>query len=669
MIEFGRDICTNILLSSQKEWLVTNGIGGFAAGTVSGVLTRRYHGLLIAALQPPLGRTLLVTKIEETAYYAGKPYPLYADRWADGSVHPTGYLHIERFYLDRSIPVWEYGLDDPLVEKRIWMIPGENTTCVRYALLKPGNTPVSLVLRVLVNSRDYHGITQANASETPSIQVQSDSRGLQVQAANLQHTYYIHANGAQVECDVDWQPAYYLSAEAARGESPIEDHLAAGNFRIDLEPGHPVTVILSSEKRVAVDGESLLQVYRDHESEILTRANYLLTNSRTDEQAVEQLVLAADQFIVHRPTRSDPQGQTILAGYPWFSDWGRDTMISLPGLTLATGRPETARKILRTFAAYVDQGMLPNRFPDQGEVPEYNTADATLWFFEAVCTYYTNTADIDLLGELFPTLKEIIRWHLQGTRYQIHCDLRDGLLYAGEQNSQLTWMDVRIDGWAVTPRIGKPVEINALWYNALCSLADIANLLGQPGEAYQHAAQKALKGFKRFWNPKKRCLFDVLDGPTGDDASVRPNQLFAVSLHHSPLSEKLQKLVVDRCTQSLLTTFGLRTLAQDEPGYIGHYGGDRWQRDTAYHQGTVWAWLIGPLVSAHLRVYKDPELAWSFLHPLLVHLSEYGLGSISELFDGDPPHKPNGCPAQAWSVAEVLRSIQEIQQFMAQLQG
>ncbi len=513
MIEFGRDICTNILLSSQKEWLVTNGIGGFAAGTVSGVLTRRYHGLLIAALQPPLGRTLLVTKIEETAYHAGKAYPLYADRWADGSVHPTGYSHIERFYLDRSIPVWEFGLDDTLVEKRIWMIPGKNTTCVRYALLKPGNGPVSLVLRVLVNSRDYHGITLASATWTFGIQVQSDPQGFQVQADNLQQSYYIHANGVQVECKVDWQHAYYLSAEAARGESSIEDHLVAGNFRIDLEPGRPVTVIMSSEKPDALDGETLLQIYRDHESEILTRANYLLTNLRTDEHAVEQLVLAADQFIVHRPTRSDPQGQTILAGYPWFSDWGRDTMISLPGLTLATGRPETARKILRTFAAYVDQGMLPNRFPDQGEVPEYNTVDATLWFFEALRTYYANTADIDLIGELFPTLKEIIRWHLQGTRYQIHCDLQDGLLYAGEQNSQLTWMDVRIDGWTVTPRIGKPVEINALWYNALCSLADFANILGQPGELYQQVAQKALSGFKRFWNPEKGYLFDVLDGP------------------------------------------------------------------------------------------------------------------------------------------------------------
>jgi predicted glycogen debranching enzyme len=359
----------------------------------------------------------------------------------------------------------------------------------------------------------------------------------------------------------------------------------------------------------------------------------------------------------------------VIAGYPWFGDWGRDTMISLPGLALATGRPQIARSILLTFAKFVDQGMLPNRFPDQGELPEYNTVDATLWYFEAIRAYieYEDASGnpvhgSSLLKEVYPILQEIVDWHLRGTRYQIGVDSRDGLVFAGEPGVQLTWMDAKVDGWVVTPRIGKPVEINALWYNALGCMQGFARWLGESPEAYITLAQRVQTSFGRFWNEQKGYCYDVIDGPDGDDASLRPNQVFAVALPHSPLSPGQSRAVVDACARHLLTSHGLRSLAPIETGYQGHYGGSLLKRDAAYHQGTVWSWLIGPFVRAHLRVYGDRQQARAFLIPLVQHLSDHGLGSVSEIFDGDPPFTPRGCFAQAWGVAELLHAWLDTQE-------
>ncbi|MBS3785073.1 MAG: glycogen debranching protein, partial [Anaerolineae bacterium] len=352
----------------------------------------------------------------------------------------------------------------------------------------------------------------------------------------------------------------------------------------------------------------------------------------------------------------EAHGRSVIAGYPWFGDWGRDTMISLPGLTLTTGRPEVAERILRTFATFVDQGMLPNRFPDEAQDPEYNTVDATLWYVEALRAYHEATDDSDLLRDLFPILQDIISWHERGTRYNIRVDPADGLLTAGEPGVQLTWMDAKVGDWVVTPRIGKPVEINALWYNALRIIADFARRLEQSADTYEASAESARSGFARFWNEDAGHCYDVLDGPGGDDPALRPNQLFAVSLPYSPLSQKQQKAVVDACARHLLTSYGLRSLSPNDPAYIGHYGGDQRQRDAAYHQGTVWAWLIGPFVIAHLRVYGDREQARSLLAPFIHHVSAHGVGSVSEIFDGAPPFAPRGCIAQAWSVAELLRA-------------
>lgn len=374
---------------------------------------------------------------------------------------------------------------------------------------------------------------------------------------------------------------------------------------------------------------------------------------------INHLVLAANQFIVNRPVEQNPDGKTIIAGYHWFGDWGRDTMISLPGLTLATGYPEVAQFILRTFTKYVSRGMLPNVFPDGGQPPtedQYNTADATLWYFEAIRQYYATTGDNDLLHSLFPVLVDIIDWHRKGTRFNIKLDEHDGLIYAGAPGVQLTWMDAKVGDWVVTPRIGKPIEINALWYNALRTMSKFAQKLGKPYEQYDSMAEATHKGFERFWNEAKGYCFDVLDGPQGNDAALRPNQIFAVSLPESPFTVDQQRKIVEICEQKLLTSYGLRSLAQDNSQYIGHYGGDQAHRDGAYHQGTVWGWLLGPFVLAHLRIFNDVEAALQFLQPMSHHLLTAGLGTISEIFNGDAPMQPVGCIAQAWSVAEIIRA-------------
>ena len=679
MIDFGREVCGNMALSAKREWLVTNGIGGYASGTVAGLLTRRYHGLLIAALKPPLGRTLLLTKLDETATYDGHAYPLFANRWAVpvpalshergrdwNGVEPIGFYHLQRFHLEGTTPVWTFACADALLEKRVWMQPGANTTYIRYDLRRAA-APLALSVKAVVNHRDHHGNTYAGDWQ---MHVEPLARGLQVTAFDKAAPFYLLcpelrpepteglakglSDRAEAMPQHEWYREYFLSIERCRGLDALDDNLYAGHFRAVLHPGESLTLVASTEATPNLDSASAYAERQEHEQRMVTQSG--LTDA---PPCVQHLVLAADQFIVRRPLPDEPGGRSVIAGYHWFGDWGRDTMISLTGLTLVTGRHDVAARILRTFAHFVDQGMLPNRFPDGDESPEYNTVDATLWYFEAIRAYHAATNNDDaLVRGLFPVLQEIIEWHQRGTRYNIRMDPADALLYAGEQGVQLTWMDAKVGDWVVTPRIGKPVEINALWYNALRIMADFARLLGEPADGYEALAERACSGFARFWNEAAGCCYDLLDGPEGNDPALRPNQLFAVSLPHSPLTSRQQRGVVDACARHLLTSHGLRSLAPHDPAYIGHYGGDQRQRDAAYHQGTVWGWLIGPFVSAHLRVYGDRELARSFLKPLIQHLTDHGVGSISEIFDGDPPFTPRGCIAQAWSVAEVLRAWQ-----------
>ncbi len=652
LLDWGREVCGNLPVAESREWLCTNGIGGFASGTVAGLLTRRYHGLLVAALTPPLGRTLLVTKGDETVEYDGRSYRLGANRWADGSVDPQGYRELERFYLDGATPVWTYACGDALLEKRVFMEVGANTTYVQYRLVR-GRTPASLEISLLGNYRDYHSLTRGPGW---SMRVEPVPDGLRVTAFDGARPFAILGQRAELRPAHTWYEGFWLAEERRRGLDCREDHLHLGSARARLRPGQKLTLVLSTEPEPLLDGEAAWERRRRYEDDLRARWRRVDPAARRAPGWVEQLVLAADQFVVQRPLPDAPGGMSVIAGYPWFGDWGRDTMICLPGLTLATGRPEVARPILTTFARFVDHGMLPNRFPDRGEVPEYNTADATVWYFEAVRAYHAATEDDALIKDLYPVLEEILGWHRAGTRYGIGEDAADGLLHAGEPGVQLTWMDAKVGDWVVTPRIGKPVEINALWYNALRAMAGFARRLGRRAEPWDTLADRVRQGFARFWYETGGYLYDVIDGPDGHDAALRPNQIFAVSLPESPLDPARQRQVVDACARHLLTSFGLRSLAPGDPRYRGAYGGSVVDRDGCYHQGCAWGWLLGPFVLAHLRVYGDPEAAAGFLEPMAHHLADYGVGSVAEIFDGEPPFVPRGCIAQGWSVAETLRA-------------
>ncbi|MGH7356338.1 MAG: amylo-alpha-1,6-glucosidase [Candidatus Rokuibacteriota bacterium] len=653
-LAWGREICGRLELAESREWLCANGLGGFASGTVAGLPTRRYHGLLVAALTPPLGRTLLVSKADEAAEYADRTWALGANRWADGTVDPHGYSELERFELDGTTPVWTYALGDARLEKRIWMEPGANTTWTRYRVRRSSG-PVTLHLQALVNYRDYHGTTRGNGWH---MDVEPVDGGVRVTAYHGAHPVQLlcraPGGSARVAPAHTWFRGFHLACEAERGLEAYEDHLHVATFTTTLAEGETMVLVASAEARPPTDVEAAWRRRARHEADVLERWDR--GGDKNAPAWIRQLVLAADQFVARRPRADDPDGMTVIAGYHWFADWGRDTMIALPGLTLATGRADIGARILRTFARFVDRGMLPNRFPDTGETPEYNTVDASLWYFEAVRAHYQATGDARLVRDLYPVLETMVRAHLEGTRYGIGVDPADGLVRAGEPGVQLTWMDAKVGDWVVTPRMGKPVEVNALWYNALRAMAELARAIRRPSGEWETLARRAAAGFGRFWNAGAGHCFDVIDGPDGDDSALRPNQILAAALPASPLDATRRRAVVDACARHLLTSFGLRSLAPGHPAYRGRYGGDQTQRDGSYHQGTVWGWLLGPFALAHFAVYGDAVVARSFLSPMADHLTDYGVGSISEIFDGDAPFPPRGCIAQAWSVAETLRA-------------
>lgn len=662
IVHFGREVCGNLEAAESREWLATNGIGGFASGTIAGSMTRRYHGLLIAALQPPVGRYHLVAGLDETVVYLGSSYQLETHHWASGAIDPQGYFLLESFRLEGTTPVWTYALADALLEKRVWMAQGENTTYITYALLRAGS-PVSIELNALVNYRDFHSSTHAGDWR---MKVERIEHGVMILPFEDTARIFLRCANASCEPRHDWHRDGFLPAEKERGLDDHEDHLLAGQFHASLEVGDTLTFVASTDANASLDARTaaasrvrqdtaLLEAWTKQDSEAASSA----------PEWVRQLVLAADQFIVKRALPDQPDGHTVIAGYPWFNDWGRDTMIALPGVALATGRADIARQILLAFARFVDGGMLPNNFPDAGGKPEYNTVDAALWFFEAVRRYVAATNDTATLKTLYPVLSGMIDAHIGGTRYNIHADPADGLLFAGGPGVQLTWMDAKVGDWVVTPRTGKPVEINALWINALETMVKFARDSNLPADSFARLAQQAKASFQKFWNAERNCCYDVIDVPglantRTADAALRPNQILAVSLPVSPLSREQQKSVVDACAQQLLTSHGLRSLARGESGYQGHYGGDQRSRDAAYHQGTVWGWLVGPFALAHFRVYNDRMAALRFLEPLGSHINAYGLGSLAEIFDGDPPHTPRGCIAQAWTVGEVLRAYSEL---------
>ena len=566
-VQFGREVCGELDAAEAREWLVTNGLGGFASGTVAGTATRRYHGLLIAALQPPVGRTLLVAGLDESVRYLETSFPLATNRWSSGFVSPSGYLQIESFFLEGTKPVWRYALADALLEKRVWMKQGENTTIVQYTLVR-GDGPVEIDAKVLVNYRDFHATTQAGDWR---MSVEPVENGLRIRAFEGATPFYLKSAGASMQPRHEWYRDYFLPAEKERGLDDREDRLLAAQFHFPLVPQESVTLVFTTAEATSLDGEEARTAQSNHEWKLFQawqeQHNKVCSCSAEEEPGwLWQLVLAADQFVVRRALPEEPEGLSLIAGYHWFGDWGRDTMIALPGLTLPLGRPEIARRILLTFSRYLDAGMLPNNFPDSNGPSQYNTVDAGLWYLEALRQYYAATQDLELVQQLFPALVEIVDAHVRGTRYNIKVDPADALIFAGSPEVQLTWMDAKIGDWVVTPRIGKPVEINALWINALHTMADFARLLVRPGEGYEKLAEKATRNFQKFWNPERDCCFDVIDVPGGgNDASLRPNQIFGVALPVSPLSERQQKSVVDAVARHLLTSHGLRSLAPSEP--------------------------------------------------------------------------------------------------------
>lgn len=654
LVSFGREICGDVALAETREWLVTNGIGGFASGTVSAQLTRRYHGLLVAALKPPLERTVLVPKFDEVVEYDGRPYPLATNLWRSGVVEPQGYRRIEEFRLEGTSPVWTYACADALLSKKLWMEQGSNTTYVRYRLER-GSEKVKLILKTLVNYRDFHTLTRAG---TWRMSISRVEHGLRVKAFEGATPFYILSTGASAEPNHQWYRAFQLNAERLRGMNYQEDHLHAGTFVAELQPGESLLIVASTEPQPDLDLQSALQRHDDHERTTLRRFHD--AHQATQIPAwIDQLALAADQFVVKRKVQAT-EAYTVIAGYHWFGDWGRDTMVALPGLALVTGRPNVARDILLSWAKFENGGMLPNYFPESGEKPEYNTVDAALWFVLAVHAYWKRTHDIEFLKQVFPVLCDIVAANMRGTRYNIHLDRADGLLYAGAPGVQLTWMDAKVGNEVVTPRIGKPIEVNALWLNTLVVVKEFANELGSPAEDFEHSAEQAVKGFERFWNAPAGYCFDVLDGPEGNDASLRPNQILAAALPESPFDHERQRAIVDAVALHLQASPGLKSLAPDDPHYKGSYAGNQADRDEAYHQGTVWGWLMGPFVRAHLRVYNNPRVAASFLAPVVHHMQAHGLGTIGEIFDADAPFLPRGCIAQAWTVAGVMEAWEEI---------
>jgi predicted glycogen debranching enzyme len=644
LISFGPDIAADLPNALRREWLVTNGLGGYASGTLAGINTRRYHGLLVAALAPPVERTVLVAGSVDRVTYDRHRYPLSTHEYGDGTVDPHGYRQIVSFTLDGNLPVWTYAIADALLERRVWMAHGATTTYVMYRVIRASGD-LDLDISPLVTYRGFHSLNRGGGWLPGTVEIDS---GVEVRAFDGAVPYRVLADGARYAASNTWYWNFLHRQESERGLDDRSDLFVPGTFSKRLAPGEALTLVLSTEAAPEMDAVRALEDERSRQYALFSQADAL-----DAEPVVQQLVLAADQFIARRDS-----GKTVIAGYHWFNDWGRDTMISLPGLSLSTGRAEDAAGVLRTFAGYVDRGMLPNNFPDAaGVVPGYNTVDATLWYVLAIAAYERATGDPGLVNDLLPVLCSIVDWHVRGTRYGIGVDPADGLLRAGEPGVQLTWMDARVGDFVVTPRIGKPVEIQALWYNVLRSLAVLLAARGDPVSGDYHAAADRVKvSFgARFFREDLGYLADVVDGPGGDDARLRPNQVFAVSLA-CPLVEGAQAAsVVESVGRALLTPVGLRSLSADDPDYRGDYVGGPGRRDSGYHQGPVWTWLLGPYAEAHYRVHGDRAAALALLRPVEHHLRDACLGSVSEILEGDPPHRPVGCVAQAWGVAETLR--------------
>jgi predicted glycogen debranching enzyme len=654
----------------EKEWLVTNGLGGYASGSLAGVITRGFHGYLVAALPTPLGRILLLNDLTEKAQVpGGSVIQLGGEERVNAPLRAQGTEYLEEFRLDDGIPVWTYRFGEALLEKRVLMIHRQNTVQISYRMA--GDATLNLTLRPSVNFRPHEAPVDTPLAGNYALTVIEDSFEISSQNNIPPLRLMLYGKDKSLTMDRTRYREVVYSVEESRGYAARGDLWSPGYFSVVLTPQDPVTLVASAESWEAIRAvppKYAETAEADRRKKLLARVAGLPPKGTAAE-----LVLAADQFIIVPEGRSDDSVRarargddvrTVVAGYPWFTDWGRDTMISLEGLTLTTGRQVEAAYILRTFAHYIRHGLIPNMFPEGHAEGLYHTADATLWFFHAVARYLKASGDPLLLSQLLPQLVEIIEAHVRGTDFGIHVDPSDGLLAQGAEGYQLTWMDAKVDDWVVTPRRGKAVEINALWYNALCYVQQWLTALGDDHKASEMAAYAARcrESFqKRFWFEGGGYLYDVVDGDKGDDISLRPNQVFAISLDFAVLSQDKWAAVMRCIEENLLTPVGLRTLAPGEKDYRPKYYGNLRDRDAAYHQGTVWPWLIGPYIDAWLKLHPDKcDDARQFLRAFDERLSQNAIGSIGEIFDAEAPYTHRGCVAQAWSVAEVLRSYAHI---------
>lgn len=645
----------------SREWLVTNGLGGYASGTIAGVPTRKYHGLFVPNLTVPKGRYLLISRCDEEVTLEDRRSILGGVEFSDTHMESDTHWHLQEFRLDHRIAVWRFDLGGRVLEKSVFMVQNQNTVCVRYRLL--AGEPLTLCIRPFVSFRRHDDLPSREIDRPFVLSICQGRHEVQLAHTPLVLRMGLRPRHGVFVAEGRHAADFLYRIERSRGDPHYESAFSPGCFRDTLARDRPLAFVASTQPWEALEFDvgAALAAERRRTRRLLARAR-----EAVGDPFAEQLVMAADQFIVLPGARleesvlADAAGRelrTVIAGYHWFGDWGRDTMISLEGLTLRTGRWREAGAILRTFANYVQDGLLPNLFPEGERQALYHTVDATLWYFHAISRYLESVDDRSALRELFPVLESIVTHHLQGTRFGIRVDPADGLIMAGTEDLPLTWMDAKLDDWVVTPRRGKPVEIQALWYNALELMADWARGLGQPDDAYREHARRCREAFnRRYWNPASGCLFDVLDGPDGDDAAIRPNQIFAVSLPHAVLAENRWPAVVQTAMRHLLTPYGLRTLSPEHPDYKRSYHGDLRARDAAYHQGTVWPWLLGHFIDAFLRVHGDRRAARRLLSGFEAHLHEAGVGSISEIFDAETPFNAHGCIAQAWSVAEVLRA-------------
>jgi predicted glycogen debranching enzyme len=649
----------------KHEWLVTNGLGGYASGTLAGVASRRYHSLLVAALPAPLGRQVMFNHLSELIRLPSGQTFLFGGEERPGRLDLRGVDYLQEFRLERGLPMWRYEVLGFAFEKRILLPYQQNTVHVNYRLLS-GEGVVRLKLRPSVHFRHYEAPVSAPHPGPYQLTTVENRYELSCQSGLPPLRLFLHGERPAFTMDCSWMPDVLYRVEESRGYEAEGRLWSPGYFRVDLSRDHDATLVVSTEP-----WEAVLALCPDEAwaAERERRANLLaLASPQAQGGLGRDLVMAADQFLITpagrledaaRARAAGEEARTVIAGYHWFTDWGRDTMISLEGLALTTGRHRDAGSLLRTFAHHVRDGLIPNLFPDGQREGLYHTADATLWYFHALDRYLTITGDVEMRRALLPKLLDIAEHHLRGTRFGIAVDPDDGLLRQGEAGYQLTWMDAKVGDWVVTPRRGKAVEINALWYNALRLLTDWVR--AEQGEeaariwaAHAHRAGESFN--RRFWLAARGYLYDVVDGEQGDDDACRPNQVFAISLPHAVLDRRHWASVLEVVSDRLLTSFGLRTLAPDHPDYKPQYYGDLRSRDAAYHQGTVWPWLIGPFIDAWLKVHPQRRReARQLLAAFEEHLGRTCIGSINEIFDAEPPYAPRGCIAQAWSVAEVLR--------------